>query len=151
MEVTPENEGSYHPPFDLGVGRRCRKPRTLVPPSQRPLCIACRPGVQGYSREPTVRPPCLWMLRILLILLSECFSPFDRSTCRLSVSRQYPSLRGVYLAFGLQSQETLLLGVPTTRQRATNDDERTIHGPSLGSTHDRSSTGLSPSIAHRSR
>jgi hypothetical protein len=66
-------------------------------------------------------------------LFPKCFSPFDHSTCALSVSGRYLALEGIYLPF-----RAAFPNYSTRRRGFTKSDARRL-------------TGLSPSMAPRSR
>ena len=53
-----------------------------------------RPNAAGH---PDFQPLPPQQFQVLFTLSSKCFSSFLRSTCSLSVSRQYLALEGIYL------------------------------------------------------
>jgi hypothetical protein len=95
-----------------------------APPNKRRLIPWCATGQERF--------PCN-NFTYYFTLFPKCFSPFDHSTCALSVSGRYLALEGIYLPL-----RAAFPNYSTRRRRFTQAGTLRL-------------TGLSPSVAPRSR
>jgi len=145
IAITPAPSPKRGPrPGRAASGSRAATPRRAEfpgPLTRPPKPMLARPLGSTPSRRPTepwrassdrMRFPCN-DFTYYFTLFSKCFSPFDYSTCALSVSGRYLALDGIYHPLRAAFPNNSTLRRSFTRRSPSPD------------------TGLSPSMASRPR
>jgi len=126
------------------AGRGPTRPARATPSPRQP-----HPGLGTVGRGQTAHPHCLQKLRVLLILFAESFHPSVALLLGYRSRAWMHPCEGNPSPFGLQSQEALLVGASEDTGRCHG--RRGQRDPRTPGGQNRSFTGLSPSLAHRSR
>ena len=95
------NPSWQHRPWAITLPEESHIPKDLIPPRELMLArtlSSAPPKMKVDEQSPRTALKCFPFnnFTCCLTLLPECFSPFDHSTCALSVSCQYLALDGIY-------------------------------------------------------